>query len=453
MDMTPTSAATRRRVVVFWLASGTSFLLYLHRYTWNLIRPQLEAEYGFSNTILEGLGTAFYATYALGSIPSGIVIDLFGAHLVLVAIILIWSLTLPLHAVTGSVIGLGSVRLLFGAAQTGTYPALGQVTRNWFPRSVRTQVQGWVASFFGRGGGALSSIVMGTLLMGYCGLSWRMALLVMSVPGILFAIAFLVMFRSSPEEDPRANEAERELIRGDERSGQETRGVISVPRTMRNFSLRVMVIQQFMNAGADVVYTLVMGSFFVSLGVADMKDLGWLVSLPLVGGAIGGITGGFLNDRLIRRFGSRWGRSLVGVSGKSLAAIALFMAISQPSAERVAIGLFFVKFFTDWTQPTVWGTCTDIGGRFSATVLSIVNMAGNVGALTMPLVFGPLLDYFTVETVVAGEIQKVTDFTPMFVLVGILYVGAGICWLLVDCTNRIDDPTDDVGSATASNPR
>src|SRR5690606_22631389 len=122
-----------------------------------------------------------------------------------------------------------------------------------------------------------------------------------------------------------------------------------------------------------------------------------------------------------------------------LAAGSLYLAIVQPSAERVAIGLFFVKFFTDWTQPTVWGTCTDVGGRFSATVCSIVNTAGNAGAVFMPLLIGPLLDAFTVETVVEGEVLRSTNFTPMFILVGALYVGAGICWLLVDCTERIEE--------------
>ena len=440
--------ATRRRYLVFWLASAISFLLYLHRYTWNLIRPALQEEYGFSNTQLEVLGTTFYATYALGSIPSGIAIDLFGPHLVLVAILLVWSLTLPFHGASGNVWALGGVRLMFGAAQTGTYPALGQVTRTWFPHQSRTQVQGWVASFFGRGGGALSSVIMGTVLMGWMGLGWKTALVVLSVPGVLFAIAFLFLFRNRPEEDAHTNEAERQLIRGEERDATESRGVIPLYRTLQHRTLRIMIVQQFANAGADVVYTLLMGSFFLSLGVSDMKNLGWIVSLPLIGGALGGIAGGFLNDRLIPLVGRRRGRSIVGAAGKSLAAIALYVAITQPSPERVAAGLFFVKFFTDWTQPTVWGTCTDIGGRFSATVFSIVNTAGNVGALMMPLVFGPLLDYFTTTSVVNGQQQSVTNFTPMFLLVGVFYVAAGICWLLIDCTDHIeleDDP-DGTGS-------
>lgn len=439
-DAMAIAVPTRRREVVFWLASATSFLLYLHRYTWNLIRPQLQEEYGFSNTTLEALGTSFYATYAFGSVPSGVVIDLFGPHLVLVVIVLVWSLALPLHGVTGNIYGIGAVRLLFGAAQTGTYPALGQVTRTWFPRSSRTRVQGWVASFYGRTGGAMASVLMGTVLMGSMGLSWRAALFVLAVPGVLFALLFWVLFRNTPEEDPHTNEAERALIRGDERTGQEQRGVISTRQVLRNKSMRVMVVQQFMNAGADIAYTLVLGSFFLSLGVKDMKDLGWIVSLPLIGGAIGGIVGGYLNDWLIPRVGSRWGRSLVGISGKGLAALCLWGAISQPTPLRVSVGLMCVKFFTDWTQPTGWGTCTDIGGRFAATVFSIMNMAGNIGGLVMPLIFGPLLDYFTTEIQFEGELKMVTDFTPMFMIVGALYVAAGFCWLFVDCTERVDVP-------------
>lgn len=432
--------ATTRRHIVFFLAATTSFLLYLHRYTWNVIRPQLEQEYGFSNTTLAALGTTFYATYAFGSVPTGVAANYFGPHIVLFVVILGWSIVLPFHGlVGGNIWGIGTVRLFFGAFQTGGYPALGQVTRNWFPSSSRTRVQGWIASFFGRGGGAMSSVIMASWLMGRLGFSWRTSLIIMMVPGVLFAFIFLYFFRNSPDEDTHANEAERKLIRGNE-PGNSSKGILPKKVAFQNFSLRIMVIQQFMNAGADVVYTLTMGSFFVSLGVADMNELGWLVSMPLIGGAIGGIVGGILNDWLIPRIGNRWGRSVVGVMGKFLAAISLYVAINLPTAEQVAFGLFFVKFFTDWTQPTVWGTATDLGGRYSATVFSIINMAGNVGGLVMPLIFGPILDFFSTQAVVAGQVVRTTNFIPMFFIVGLFYVGAGICWIFVDCRQTMDLP-------------
>ena len=86
---------TSVRWLVFVLASGTSWMLYLHRYSWNFIRPALLEEYKFTNSQVDGLYTAFNASYALGQIPGGIICDFFGPHLFLSIIIVLWSVLLP----------------------------------------------------------------------------------------------------------------------------------------------------------------------------------------------------------------------------------------------------------------------------------------------------------------------------------------------------------------------
>ncbi|MDG2170537.1 MAG: MFS transporter, partial [Opitutales bacterium] len=83
---------TNVRWLVLGFSSLISLVLYVHRYTWTIIRPQLEQEYGFSNTQLEWIFTSFQFSYALGQIPSGIVSDFFGAHIFLSSSIAVWSL-------------------------------------------------------------------------------------------------------------------------------------------------------------------------------------------------------------------------------------------------------------------------------------------------------------------------------------------------------------------------
>ena len=73
---------------------------------------------------------------------------------VLPVMVLSWSACVAGIALVGSFGALAAVRALFGLAQAGTYPVLSKVTRNWFPLSVRTTVQGMVASLSGRAGGA-----------------------------------------------------------------------------------------------------------------------------------------------------------------------------------------------------------------------------------------------------------------------------------------------------------
>ena len=55
---------TKIHQMVLVLAAAISLVLYLHRYTWNIIRPELAREYGFSNTELAQIFTSFQFSYA-----------------------------------------------------------------------------------------------------------------------------------------------------------------------------------------------------------------------------------------------------------------------------------------------------------------------------------------------------------------------------------------------------
>ncbi len=140
---------TNVRWAVFALACGTSFLLYLHRYSWNIVGPELQDEFSFTNTQTAFLFSLFYYTYAAGQIPSGVTIDRFGAHKFLTMIIAAWSIAVVGIAHTGNMLLLGFWRLLFGATQAGCYPALTKISQQWFPPPHRTVMQGWVATTFG----------------------------------------------------------------------------------------------------------------------------------------------------------------------------------------------------------------------------------------------------------------------------------------------------------------
>ena len=438
---------TRRRWTILSLACGVSWLMYLHRYSFNLVRPYLEEEYNFTNVQLDSIYILFNISYTLGQVPSGIICDLFGPHLFLVGIIIAWSLALPCIGLTGNFYGLGALRVLFGATQAGGYPSLTKVSRTWLPANIRTLGQALIATLSGRGGGAMSQILLATVLMGTFGLTWRWSLVIMSLIGIVFAVVFLLLFRNLPESDPQVNQAELRLIRAEELQAQEeTGGEISTDgsdqmgklnfiQAMRNPSMLIFMIQQMFNAGADYIYVALTGSFFLARYDVELTDLGILASLPLFGGALGGLLAGGLSDWLIKRTGNRRKvRSAIGFIGKFIAAILLVLVIFQETPYGAGYLLFGVKFFSDWSQPTVWGTCTDMGGRCSASVFSMINTAGGIGGLIMPIAGAILLDYYSVE--VNGE--TVTSFGPLFAVVAGAYMLSALSWFFIDCTQRLD---------------
>ena len=92
----PNQQPTNFRWVVFAMACGTSWLMYLHRYTWSLIKPELKQEFGVDNEQLGLLDSAFSLSYSLCQTPLGILGDLAGVHLVLTGMILLWSVGLAI---------------------------------------------------------------------------------------------------------------------------------------------------------------------------------------------------------------------------------------------------------------------------------------------------------------------------------------------------------------------
>src|SRR5262245_50098022 len=107
---------------VFALAWGPAFLLYLHLYTWNIVGPELQETFHLTNKQAGILFSLFYYTYALGQLPSGVVVDRFGPHRFVATIVVAWSAAIAALGQTGHLIWLGFWRLLFGAAQAGCYP-------------------------------------------------------------------------------------------------------------------------------------------------------------------------------------------------------------------------------------------------------------------------------------------------------------------------------------------
>lgn len=61
---------TRVRWLIFVLACAMSWLLYLHRYAWGIIKPAFRRENpGLSDIDVGWLDSAFLSTYAIGQIP------------------------------------------------------------------------------------------------------------------------------------------------------------------------------------------------------------------------------------------------------------------------------------------------------------------------------------------------------------------------------------------------
>jgi sugar phosphate permease len=423
-DQPSAARPTHVRWLIFALACATSWLLYLHRYSWGVVRPSFKADHpGMSDTEVGWLDGIFNLTYALGQVPGGLAGDVFGARSVLAVIILLWSLTVAALAWVRAPWAALGLRALFGLGQAGAYPVLNKATRSWFPLTIRTTVQGIITAL-GRLGGACASVVVASLLMHRLGLSWREALVVIALPGVLLAAAVWLVFRNGPRDHPRVNAAELHLIEGDEPP--------PAPGIRPRLRLRgaggstfvLMLVYAFFSTFADAFFVNWIPTFLVEGKHLSGLEMGFLAMLPLLGGAAGGTVGGILNDLLLRWTGRRrLARCTVAFTGKTLAAVLVALSVRAPDGRTAMLMLLACKFFCDWSLPTQWGTITDVAGRAAATIFGVVNMVGAVGAF----VAGPIM----------GSLRQHGGWEGLFFGVAAAFLASALTWLFIDPTKRL----------------
>jgi sugar phosphate permease len=415
---------TRVRWLIFVLACAASWLLYLHRYAWGIIKPAFRVENpGFDDVDIGWLDSAFLATYAFGQIPGGLAGDRFGPRIMLSGLALVWSLAAVGVAWTGGFWRLIGARAVFGLAQAGVYPVLNKMTRTWFPLATRTSVQG-VVTAMGRIGGAFAPVIIATLLMGVFGLSWQTALFVLSVPGVILAVAFWLAVRDTPRDHPWTNAAEAHLLDDGARPVAPGERPALQLTGASLFSLAMMLLYIFVSTFQDQFYVYWLPSFLQEGRGFDDEMMGLFAPLPLLGGAVGGIIGGVLNDLLIRRFGNRrWARSGVAFTGKFVAAGLVVLSIQIADGRLTIMVLVAARVFSDWSLPTQWAAVTDMGGRAAATVFGVVNTVGALGGF----VAGPVFGYLKQQYGWDGQLYGVA----------VLCVVAAVTWLFLDCTRRL----------------
>lgn len=423
-DYLPPARPTRVRWIIFSLACATSWLLYLHRYSWGVIKPAIARENpDITPTEMGWLDAAFQATYALGQVPGGMAGDIFGPRSILAGIILLWSLAGAGVAWTTGFWRLFAVRGVFGLTQAGAYPILSKVTRNWFPLSIRTSVQGIITAL-GRIGAACSSMIIATLLMGILGLSWQTALIVVALPGLALAIAFWLTVRNSPREHPWSNQLEQELIDAGTTTAPPGQRATWLLDRASLVNVSMIFLYAFASTFQDQLYVYWIPLFLMEGRGLAATEMGLFTPLPLIGGAVGGIVGGVLNDVLLRAWGNRrWARSVVAFTGKLLAAILVLVSVQMGDGRLAMVVLLAAKFFGDWSLPTQWGAITDMAGRASGTFFGLVNTVGALGGF----VAGPILGY----------LKQCHGWEGLFAGVAIMCLVAALTWLFIDCRRKL----------------
>jgi MFS family permease len=386
--------------VRFWvvgLATAMAVLLYLDRFCLSFAERFIKADLNLDNEQTSVMLAAFSVTYALGQVPSGWLSDRFGARRMLTGYIVTWSVCTGLVGVAGTFAAILVLRFGVGLGQAGAYPTSANLLSKWVPFSARGQASG-IVSTGGRVGGVAAPLLTAYLLLAFAhsgGEAWRPTMFVYGVAGLGVAALFWVMVRDQPSEHPGCNAAERVLIDegrppGSVRPQGKAEG-LPVTAMLASVPLWCSSLSQFFTNFAWSFLVFMLPRYLADAHSVPTAVRGWMSATPIFVGMFGMLAGGWVTDRLTRRVGLRWGRSLP-LAFSRFAAMSAFIAAALLDAPwPVTLALSVVAISTDLGTPSTWAFMQDVGGKHVGSVLGWGNMWGNFGAALSPWVLNKVI--------------------------------------------------------------
>jgi MFS family permease len=183
---------------------ATAVLSYTDRQVLSLLVDPIRSDMGISDTQISLLlGTAFAVIYGIAGIPLGLLADRISRRNLIFTGVSVWSLGTIACGFSHNFGEIFASRIVVGLGEAALSPAAISLISDYFPPSRRGTAVGFFLSGIAMGsgaailigGGVLHAIEMGALaatpLATYA--PWRMVLLVIGGPGLLWAIAILLI--------------------------------------------------------------------------------------------------------------------------------------------------------------------------------------------------------------------------------------------------------------------
>jgi len=256
---------------------------------------------------------------------------------------------------------------------------------------------------------ACTYVGFGALMDGF---GWPRAFLITGIVTALVALLWSVCATSRPAEHRSVNKSERTLIADDRPAGvsdpqhptgpaiivgpeleklaESTEAGRLAPSGWRallgNRSLVLLTLSY-----AAVGYFEYIFNFWMHYYMEEVKHLGksesrYYATILFLAQAAGMFLGGWLSDRLQRRYGYRLGRAIVPVGGMLGSAVFLILGLLPSEPAWIVFWFSLAMIAVGSCEGPFWATAIELGGRRGGTSAGICNTGGNAGGLLSPVV-------------------------------------------------------------------
>jgi ACS family hexuronate transporter-like MFS transporter len=402
-------AATTRVGSFRWTICGLLFLAatinYIDRQVIGILKPTLQAQFGWSEIDYGDLVFAFQTAYAIGFIFAGRLMDRVGTKVGYSLALALWSLAAmatagatiygpavaALLAVVGltysaSVAGFMAARFLLGLGESGNFPAAIKIVAEWFPQRERALATG----LFNAGtnvGAIIAPLVVPYLTVWF---GWRWAFIATGLLGVGWLVVWWALY-DRPERHRLLSPSERAYIAGDPSEPTTAvpwRTLLPHPQTW------AFAVAKFMTDPIWWMYLFWIPDFFSRNYGLSLLEIGPPIIVIYLAADVGSVFGGWLSSSLIRRGLTVNRARKTAMLICALAVVPIVGAAHVRSMwAAVALVSLAVAAHQGWSA-NLFTLASDLFPRRAVgSVVGLGGMAGAIGGMLIAKVTGYVLQF------------------------------------------------------------
>jgi len=375
----PTSKSYRSYVLLLLMV--VYIFNFIDRQILVILQESIKAELGLSDKQLGLLsGFTFAVFYVACGIPIARWADRYNRVNIISVSITIWSAMTAISGFAGNFWQLLGARIGVGVGEAGASPPSHSIISDYFPHGER----GRALSVYSIG--IYIGILVGFLLGGWINqfFGWRVAFLVVGLPGILMAVIVKLTLR-----EPLRGQMDD----GDHTDVPESNILVDLNRLWALRSFRYAALGAGFNAFLGYGSLNFMPSFVIRIYEIPVGQVGtWLALIAGFAGGVGVYAGGYLGDHLGKR-DTRWPYWIPAIG--TLTAGVLLVPMMLIGQQYLMWGIYIVASLclATFLGPTIAMAHALVGPRYRALSSSVLFFVLNIIGLGLgPLTVGAISD-------------------------------------------------------------
>jgi ACS family hexuronate transporter-like MFS transporter len=420
----------RRRWLICALLFFAATINYVDRQVIGILKPTLQAEFGWSEVAYGWIVFSFQTAYAIGLLTVGRLMDKVGTKIGFALSIIVWSIAAIGHAfavgigvatfgiaawimttlgydpatsfLSASVFGFMIARFVLGLGEAGNFPASIKTVSEWFPKKERALATGIFNS--GTNIGALATPLLVPVIVVAWG--WYEAFIITGALGFIWLIFWLVIYRR-PEDDTKLSKSELQYIQSDP---PEPTARVPWSHLFPHRQTWAFGIGKFLTDPIWWVYLFWLPDFLNKQHGLDLKNFGIPLAVIYIIADVGSIGGGYMSGALIKR---GWTINKSRKTAMLICALAVVPIVFASTTTSLWLAVILIGIAAAAHQGWSANIFTISSDMFPKQVVgSVVGIGGTMGAIG-GMIIAPLVGYI---------LQATGSYVPIFIIAASAYL-------------------------------